>query len=77
MRYYTVSKLILGYRNKQGIQLTPEEEQLFKYGYDKFLQKAKNSGICGVIIPDLPYEEKDELSDTVRGEGGFGSTGRK
>ena len=23
------------------------------------------------------YEETDELSDTVRGEGGFGSTGKK
>ena len=32
-----------------------------------------------VIAPYLfvEYEEKDELSDTVRGEGGFGSTGRK
>lgn len=35
---------------------------LFKYGYDKFLKKAKESGISGVIVPDLPYEEKDELS---------------
>ena len=32
-----------------------------------------------VIAPYIfaEYEEKDELSDTVRGEGGFGSTGRK
>ena len=32
-----------------------------------------------VIAPFLhaEYEEKDELSSTVRGEGGFGSTGRK
>lgn len=35
---------------------------LFKYGYDAFLEKAKQSGISGVIVPDLPYEEKDELS---------------
>lgn len=34
---------------------------LFKYGYDRFLTKAKESGISGVIIPDLPFEEKDEL----------------
>lgn len=39
---------------------------LFKYGYDKFLQKAKNSGICGVIIPDLPYEEKNELQSVAK-----------
>ena len=32
-----------------------------------------------VVAPFLTceYEETDELSDTVRGEGGFGSTGRK
>lgn len=34
---------------------------LFKYGYDKFLENAKNSGISGVIVPDLPFEEKEEL----------------
>lgn len=32
-----------------------------------------------VIAPYIPavFEEVEELSDTVRGEGGFGSTGRK
>ena len=32
-----------------------------------------------VIVPYLKaeFEEADELSDTERGEGGFGSTGRK
>ncbi|MCC8073813.1 MAG: tryptophan synthase subunit alpha [Clostridiales bacterium] len=34
---------------------------LFKYGYDKFLQNAKDAGISGVIIPDMPFEEKNEL----------------
>lgn len=38
---------------------------LFKYGYDKFLQKAKDCGICGVIIPDLPFEEKEELQSVA------------
>lgn len=34
---------------------------LFKYGYDRFLQNAKESGVSGVIVPDLPFEEKNEL----------------
>lgn len=38
---------------------------LFKYGYDKFLTKAKDSGISGVIIPDLPFEEKNELQSVA------------
>lgn len=39
---------------------------LFKYGYDEFLQKAKNAGISGVIIPDMPFEEKDELQSVAK-----------
>ena len=38
---------------------------LFKYGYNKFLEKAKKSGISGVIIPDLPFEEKEELQSVA------------
>lgn len=36
---------------------------LFKYGYDRFLKNASDAGICGVIIPDMPYEEKAELQN--------------
>ncbi len=39
---------------------------LFKYGYDKFLSKASACGISGVIIPDLPFEEKEELSSVAQ-----------
>ena len=39
---------------------------LFKYGYDRFLQKASDAGICGVIIPDMPYEEKGELQSVAK-----------
>lgn len=38
---------------------------LFKYGYDRFLERAKSSGISGVIIPDLPFEEKEELQSVA------------
>ena len=36
---------------------------LFRYGYDRFCRRAADSGISGVIVPDLPYEEKHELTD--------------
>lgn len=42
---------------------------LFKYGYDRFLQNAKDAGISGVIIPDMPYEEKDELQSVAKNYG--------
>ncbi len=38
---------------------------LFKYGYDKFLEKAKQCGVSGVLVPDLPYEEKAELESVA------------
>lgn len=37
---------------------------VFHYGYDKFFTNCKDCGIDGIIIPDLPYEEKAEV-DTV------------
>lgn len=36
---------------------------LFCYGYKKFFEKAAGCGVCAVVVPDLPYEEKHELSD--------------
>lgn len=38
---------------------------LFKYGYERFLENASKAGICGVIIPDMPYEEKGELQSVA------------
>lgn len=33
----------------------------FKYGYEKFCQKCESLNISGLVIPDLPYEEHNEL----------------
>lgn len=34
---------------------------VFVYGYEKFLTRCKDVGISGLIIPDMPFEEQDEL----------------
>lgn len=34
---------------------------VFKYGYEKFFKKCAESGIDGLIIPDMPYEEQPEI----------------
>ena len=34
---------------------------IFTYGKDKFFFKCSQAGIVGVIVPDMPYEEKDEF----------------
>lgn len=34
---------------------------LLSYGIEDFFKKCKDSGVDGVIIPDLPFEESDEI----------------
>ena len=36
---------------------------VFFYGYEKFFKKCSELGVDGIISPDLPYEEKDEIKD--------------
>lgn len=35
---------------------------VYKYGYERFTAKCQEVGLDGLIIPDLPYEEKNELA---------------
>ncbi|MBO5164293.1 MAG: tryptophan synthase subunit alpha [Ruminococcus sp.] len=39
---------------------------VFSYGGERFMSRCKESGIDGIILPDLPYEEKDEFSDVSK-----------
>lgn len=34
---------------------------VFKYGYERFCAKCEACGVSGLIIPDMPYEERGEL----------------
>ena len=34
---------------------------VFSYGYDRFCKKCKEAGVSGIIIPDMPFEERGEL----------------
>ena len=58
-----------GYRGE--IQATFKRSGVYAYGVgDRIAQ------IMIIPHPDIEFEEADELSDTERGEGGFGSTGK-
>ena len=39
---------------------------LFSYGSEKFIRISKEIGIDGFILPDIPYEEKDEFDGICR-----------
>ena len=42
---------------------------LLAYGLDRLPAAARAAGIAGFIVPDLPFEESDELRAALEGEG--------
>lgn len=39
---------------------------IYTYGKERFMEHCARCGIDGIIVPDMPYEEKGELSDVCR-----------
>ncbi|MEE1129740.1 MAG: tryptophan synthase subunit alpha [Methanobrevibacter sp.] len=39
---------------------------VFFYGYEKFFKRCNELGVDGIISPDLPYEEKGEITDIAQ-----------
>lgn len=39
---------------------------IYTYGKEKFMERCVECGMSGVIVPDMPYEEKEELSGVCR-----------
>ncbi len=42
---------------------------VFRYGVEKFVERAADSGISGLIIPDIPVEEASELKNSCEKHG--------
>jgi len=42
---------------------------VFVYGYDRFFKTCADIGICGAIIPDLPFEEQSEAKTVAAAYG--------
>ena len=42
---------------------------VFTYGKGRFMERCAESGIDGLIVPDLPYEEKEELEQECLEQG--------
>lgn len=40
---------------------------VFKYGYNRFFKRCVECGVDGLVIPDLPFEEKAEVEDIAKG----------
>ena len=39
---------------------------VFSYGAEEFISTCREIGIDGLILPDIPFEEKEEFSDICR-----------
>ena len=39
---------------------------VFSYGTDRFLKNCVDAGIQGLILPDIPFEEKDEFAPACK-----------
>ncbi|MBR1383673.1 MAG: tryptophan synthase subunit alpha, partial [Ruminococcus sp.] len=38
---------------------------IFKYGTERFFENCKTNSIDGVIVPDMPFEEREEIQETA------------
>lgn len=66
-----VFKIVQAVRQKSQIPLVflTYLNPVFQYGYEKFFARCESMGVDGIIIPDLPYEEKGELAEEARRHG--------
>ena len=42
---------------------------VFHYGYERFFRRCEEVGISGIILPDLPFEEKGECAEIAAAHG--------
>jgi tryptophan synthase alpha chain len=63
-----IFQLVASVRKKTDIPLVflTYLNPVFHYGYEAFFSRCSGLGVDGIIIPDLPYEEKDELFHTAK-----------
>ena len=42
---------------------------LLAFGYDVLAERALAAGVCGFIVPDLPFEESDDIRSALEAKG--------
>jgi tryptophan synthase alpha chain len=42
---------------------------LLAFGYDELAERAVETGVCAFIVPDLPYEESEEIRTALESRG--------
>lgn len=59
-----IFETVLSIRKKTDVPLVflAYLNTIYKYGYEKFCKRCQECGVDGVIIPDMPFEEREELA---------------
>ncbi len=66
-----IFELVAEVRKSSGVPLVflTYLNPVFKYGYERFFGRCRELDVSGIIIPDLPFEEKEELTETAKSYG--------
>ncbi len=54
--------------NEQPIVFMMYYNTIVNYGLDDFVKKCAETGVDGLIVPDLPMEEQESLKDALKGK---------
>ncbi|ENO0179245.1 tryptophan synthase subunit alpha, partial [Campylobacter jejuni] len=61
MDIHSVFELLARIKTKKALVFMVYYNLIFSYGLEKFVKKAKSLGICALIVPELSFEESDDL----------------
>ena len=68
-----VFEMVKKLRNEMGVTIPmvfmTYANVVFSYGIGRFCQNAAECGVDGIILPDVPYEEKDEFDSICKAHG--------
>ena len=64
MVFMTYANVVYSYGGSSGSRIQPSRS-----GIDRFCDKCVEAGVDGIILPDVPFEEKEEFAPACRARG--------
>ncbi|MFT3983324.1 MAG: tryptophan synthase subunit alpha [Lachnospiraceae bacterium] len=63
-----IFEMVMRIRKKTSIPMVfmTYANVIFSYGTERFLSRAQEAGMDGLILPDVPFEEKEEFASMCR-----------
>lgn len=64
-----IFSMLAGVQKRVPFLLMTYANPVFFYGYAAFFARCRSVGVAGVIIPDIPFEESDEVKNAASAYG--------